>query len=122
VTGNIRHTAPLKLATAGIDPALFVAGAYGSDGLDRDDLFGIALDRVRESTRLRFKGEDVVVVGDTPADIRCARAGRARAVAVATGPYPAETLAHCHPDHLFRDLSQTKEVLQVLLNPAVAPV
>lgn len=118
LTGNIRHTVALKLSAAGIDPARFVAGAYGSDSLDRDDLFAIALDRTEQATGRRFTGADVVIVGDTPADIRCARAGGARAVAVATGPYPAERLALCEPDYLFPDLSPTGEVLQALMNPA----
>jgi phosphoglycolate phosphatase-like HAD superfamily hydrolase len=120
LTGNIQHTAPLKLAAAGIDPALFAAGAYGSDSLERDDLFDIALQRVREATGLRFSGEDVVAVGDTPADIRCARAGKSRAIAVATGPYSAETLSQHRPDYLFNDLSRTEEVLDILLDSTAA--
>lgn len=120
LTGNIHHTVALKLSAAGIDPTRFVAGAYGSDSLDRDDLFAIALDRTEMATGRRFAGSDVVIVGDTPADVRCARAGGARAVAVATGPYPAERLAGCEPDHLFADLSQTDSVLGALLGPALS--
>jgi phosphoglycolate phosphatase-like HAD superfamily hydrolase len=116
LTGNIQTTAPLKLAAAGIDPALFVAGAYGSDSLERDDLFAIALERVRESTGWQFSAEDVVTVGDTPADIQCARAGRGRAIAVATGPYSAEVLSRHQPDHLFNDLANTEEVLHALVS------
>lgn len=117
LTGNIRHTVALKLSAAGIDPTRFVAGAYGSDSLDRDDLFAIALARTEMATGRRFVGADVVIVGDTPADVRCARAGGARVVAVATGPYPAERLAICAPDYLFADLSGTTEVLDALLGP-----
>ena len=120
LTGNIRHTVALKLSAAGIDTARFVAGAYGSDSLERDDLFAIALDRTAQATGWHFAGADVVIVGDTPADVRCARAGGARAVAVATGPYPAERLAGCEPDHLFADLSQTDSVLGALLGPALS--
>ncbi len=120
LTGNIRHTVALKLSAADIDPARFVAGAYGSDSLNRDDLFAIALDRTEKATGRRFAGADVVIVGDTPADVRCARAGGARAVAVATGPYPAERLAGCEPDHLFADLSVTADVLDALLGPALS--
>ena len=36
---------------------------------------------------------DVVVVGDTPRDIACARAGGARCVAVTTGPHGPDDLA-----------------------------
>lgn len=117
LTGNIHHTAPLKLAAAGIAPAQFTAGAFGSDSLDRDELFDIAIERVRLSTGLHFPAEDVIIVGDTPADIRCARSGGGRVVAVATGPYSAEALSHYKPDFLFSDLSETESVLQAMLNP-----
>lgn len=118
LTGNIRHTAPLKLAAAGIDPGQFRDGAYGSDSLERDELFAIALERVRESTGLRFAEEDIVVVGDTPADIRCARSGGGRAVAVATGPFSTEQLTLHGPDYLFTDLAQTEDVMRALLGSA----
>lgn len=122
LTGNIRHTVPLKLSAAGIDPDQFVTGAYGSDSLDRDDLFTIALDRVRKSTGLQFSGEDVIIVGDTPADIRCARNGGGRVIAVATGPFSTEALGCHHPDRLFVDLAQTEDVIQALLSPVEARI
>lgn len=121
LTGNIRHTVPLKLAAAGIDPSQFAAAACGSDSLERDDLFRIALNRVRQSTGLHFTGDQVIIIGDTPADIRCARAGGGMAIAVATGPYPAELLGRHQPDHLFADLSRTEDVLQAILSATIAP-
>lgn len=117
LTGNIRHTVALKLAAADIDPTRFIDGAFGSDSRERDALFDIALERVRQSTGIPFTGRDVTIIGDTPADIRCARAGGGRAIAVATGPYPIELLARHQPDHLFADFSQTADVLKVLLTP-----
>ncbi len=114
LTGNIRQTAPLKLSAAGIDPTQFIDGAYGSDSLNRDDLFAIALDRVAESTGYRFAGENVIIVGDTPADIQCARRGGGRAFAVATGPYSADTLGRHHPDRLFGDLAMTEDILEAM--------
>ncbi len=117
LTGNIRHTVPLKLAAAGLDPELFRVGAYGSDSLERNDLFAIALARAEATLGLRLAASDVIIVGDTPADIGCARAGGSRAIAVATGPYPAEVLAGCQPDYLFHDLSATDEVLRAMFDP-----
>lgn len=122
LTGNIQQTAPLKLAAAGIDPGLFVAGAYGSDSLERNDLFAIALRRAAAATGRHFTGRDVTVVGDTPADIGCARSGGGWAIAVATGPYAGETLRAHGPDFLFTDLARTDEVLRALFPLAVTPV
>ena len=122
LTGNIRHTAVLKLAAAGIDPDQFVGGAFGCDSLQRDDLFDIALERVHQATGRRFARSQTLIVGDTPADIRCARHGGGRVIAVATGPYPAP-LPHSHrPDYLFSDLAHTDQVLRAMLEPAMTPL
>ncbi len=115
LTGNAQATAPLKLAAAGIDPAQFVVGAYGSDRLNRDHLIDLALLRANELTDGVMTGDNAVIIGDTPADVQCARAGRARAVAVATGWHAAEALTEHRPDHLFADLRDTEAVLDVLL-------
>lgn len=115
LTGNARPTAPLKLEAAGIDPGQFVVGAYGSDDHDRDNLPQIALLRANELTSELITSDNAVIVGDTPADVQCARAGGARAVAVASGWHSADALLQYQPDHLFADLSDTEAVLQVLL-------
>ncbi len=115
LTGNSQITAPIKLAAAGIDPEQFIVGAYGSDAMNRNELPRIGMGRARQLTGRPFNGKNTVIIGDTPADIRCARAGRATAVAVASGWHTAETLAQFQPDYLFADLSDTKDVLRVLL-------
>lgn len=114
VTGNIAQTAPLKLQAAGIDPNQFRVGAYGSDAEDRNQLPLIAMRRASELTGLMFNGANTVVIGDTPADILCARASGATAVAVATGWHSRSTLAQYHPDYLFANLTNTDDVLAAM--------
>lgn len=116
LTGNVVSTAPLKLQAAGIDPDLFQAGAYGSDRLERDELLPVALERVRASVGLGFDAANIVVLGDTPADIRCARSANARAVAVATGPVPLEVLMAHNPDHLFSDFTVIPAVMEAIFD------
>ncbi len=116
LTGNSEPTAPLKLQEAGIDPAQFVVGAYGSEDLDRNRLPEIAMQRANELTGLTMTGDNSVIIGDTPADILCARAGKATAVAVASGWHSAKSLARYHPDVLLEDLCDTRTVLQELLD------
>ncbi|RMG93944.1 MAG: HAD family hydrolase [Chloroflexi bacterium] len=116
LTGNINTTAPLKLRAAGLDPNLFAIGAYGSDAIDRNQLPAIAMRRASELTGHEFTGNNTVIIGDTPADILCARAGRATAVAVASGWHAATTLARYQPDHLLENLTNTEHVIQILLN------
>ena len=115
LTGNSQTTAPLKLHEANIDPAQFVVGAYGSDDLDRNQLPVVAMQRADELTGLHLTGDNTVIIGDTPADILCARAGKATAVAVASGWHSAKSLARYNPDVLFEDLGDKEAVLQVLL-------
>ncbi len=115
LTGNIVSTAPLKLTAAGLDAGLFRLGAYGSDHMDRNQLPFIAMQRASELTGQPFDGTNTVIVGDTPADILCARAGRATAVAVASGWHAADTLAKYKPDHLLENLGDTDKVLAILL-------
>ena len=56
-----------------------------------------------------------MIIGDTPADILCARAGKAAAIAVASGWHSASTLATHRPDHLFENLADTETVVRALL-------
>ena len=116
LTGNARPTAALKLLAAGIDPAQFVVGAYGSDHLDRNQLPGFALQRASELTGLYLTGNNTTIIGDTPADIACARAGKATAVAVASGWHSFAELSRYKPDILLNDFSDTQSVLQSLLH------
>jgi phosphoglycolate phosphatase-like HAD superfamily hydrolase len=46
----------------------------------------------------------VILVGDTPRDIACARDNGCRVLSVATGRYSLETLRSEQPDRAVRDL------------------
>lgn len=115
LTGNVERGAALKLAAVGIDIARFRVNAFGSDEEHRPLLPAVAQRRARELLGLDVRGDRVVIVGDTPADIDCGRTIGARAVAVATGFYSVEDLASHHPAAIFPDLSDTDAVVQALL-------
>jgi len=114
VTGNIEEGARIKLAPAGLWP-FFSVGAFGSDDLDRRRLPSLAARRAQALVGHAFQPPDVVVIGDTPHDIDCARAFGAVAVAVATGQYAREQLLAEQPDLFFDDLADVDRVAQVLL-------
>lgn len=103
VTGNVETGARLKLGHFGLWDR-FRVGAFGSDDRERDRLPSIAVERARELTGRSFQGDEVVIVGDTPADVRCARAVGAIAVGVATGPGGREPLTASYPDFLLDSL------------------
>lgn len=113
VTGNVREGAWRKLEAAGVG-APFRYGAFGSDSERRDDLPPLALRRAERRTGRAFRPGEVWVVGDTPADVRCARASGLRALAVATGRPGREELAAHRPDGLLEDLSAVDRVVELL--------
>ena len=92
LTGNIETIAYDKIGRIGLGRDVFPFGAFGSDHADRNELPAIGARRACEHLGLDLEGEDVVVIGDTPRDIACARAFGAVAVAVATGHYAADEL------------------------------
>ena len=114
VTGNIEEGARLKLLPTGLWPR-FRVGAYGSDHMDRRLLPSLAARRAHALVGHAFAPTDVVVIGDTPHDIDCARAFGAVAVAVTTGQYSREELLAERPDALFDDLGDVERVLATLL-------
>lgn len=111
VTGNVAPTAQIKLRAAGFDPAWFSVAAYGSEALERDDLPPMALRRAVAHAGRQIAPHEVVVIGDTVADIQCARALGAQVIAVATGFSLREELVAAQPDHLLDDLTMLFEVL-----------
>jgi phosphoglycolate phosphatase-like HAD superfamily hydrolase len=116
LTGNYEPAARLKVGAAGLDLRLrFELGAFGSDNRDRGCLVPVALEKARRLLDPLMSTEDIVVIGDSPRDIACARAGGARAVAVATGPHPVDELATFRPDALLSDLRDTDAAAAAIL-------
>jgi phosphoglycolate phosphatase len=114
LTGNYVEGAWIKLRHFGIDH-FFETGGFGDDHAHRNDVARLALDNVRLHLKYHVPDRAACVIGDTPADISCARSVNARAVAVATGMYSFAELQTHQPDHLFADLSDTTTVAQSLL-------
>jgi phosphoglycolate phosphatase-like HAD superfamily hydrolase len=115
LTGNLAEGAALKLRSGGIAPERFRVGAYGSDSGHRPDLPAIAARRAAPLYGRVPHGAEVVIIGDTPADIACGSGIAARAVAVATGGYSVAELERCGPYAVFEDLGDTEAVLRAVL-------
>ena len=110
LTGNLEPIGRAKMARAGLAGFFPVGqGAFGSDDERRERLVPVA------AARARVAAGDVVVVGDTPRDIRCAHAAGARCVAVATGPHPAGELADA--DAVVPDLAGAVAALAAAAGP-----
>jgi phosphoglycolate phosphatase-like HAD superfamily hydrolase len=118
LTGNLAAGAALKLSAAGLLPDRFRVGAFGSDSAHRPELPAIAARRARTHFGRDLRGEEIVIIGDTPADVTCGQAIAARAIGVATGAYGTEELAAAGAYAVFADLSDTQAVLMAILRGA----
>jgi phosphoglycolate phosphatase-like HAD superfamily hydrolase len=112
LTGNLQEGARLKLSHFDLW-RYFSWGAFGGDSVDRNELFPVAMAKARERG-VAPSPRDVFVIGDTPHDVACARAGNARAIAVATGPYPVDALVATGADLVLPDLSDARPVLEFI--------
>ncbi|HEY0601307.1 MAG TPA: HAD family hydrolase [Herpetosiphonaceae bacterium] len=114
LTGNMEPVAEIKLRALDLDGYFDIPiGAYGSDHHDRTRLVPIA--RRKAAARYHEPIDQVVVIGDTPRDIACGRAGDARVVAVATGTFSVDQLREHQPDALLPDLSDTEAAIAAIL-------
>jgi phosphoglycolate phosphatase len=104
LTGNVRAGAEAKLEHFGLKEH-FRFGGFGDDHYDRDDVARDALAAVWHEVGLEVRPEQIWIIGDTPLDVRCARAIGARVAAVATGVHSYEELVASAPDVVLRDLS-----------------
>jgi phosphoglycolate phosphatase len=116
LTGNLAEGARLKLESAGLNPSRFRVGAYGSDAAHRPELPPIAARRAEPYLGKVPSGPEVVIIGDTPADVACGGCIAARAVAVATGGYSVRDLQACGPHAVFQDLTDTDRVIDAILH------
>jgi phosphoglycolate phosphatase len=104
LTGNIRLGAEIKLRHYGLWDG-FVMGGFGGDSEDRNEIARIAHRRGSELLGRTLRGEEVLVIGDTPLDVACAKAISARCLAVATGTSSVEDLAAHGPNWTVSSLN-----------------
>jgi phosphoglycolate phosphatase-like HAD superfamily hydrolase len=112
LTGNIREGARLKLGHFDLYH-FFAFGGFGDLHFERDDVAREALAAVRAHVHCDHRADRIWVIGDTPLDVRCARAIGARAVAVATGWHSIEQLRATEPDLLLPDFSDPTALLRL---------
>jgi phosphoglycolate phosphatase len=113
LTGNFEAGARIKLEYFDLW-RYFRCGAFGDDAADRNALVPFALQRARLCGLPDLAPEHILVVGDTPHDIACARAVGAVPVGVATGTFTVEQLKATGADIVFSDLGNTEAFLDLL--------
>ena len=111
LTGNTPARAREKVDSAGLgDFFAFSDGFYGAQARDRFDVTSQARDALGhqdESGRPRT----LIVLGDTPLDVRAGRHGEMLTVAIATGAHEYHELAQESPDLALRDFTSDQHLL-----------
>ena len=103
LTGNIRLGAEIKLRHFNLWDQ-FEFGGFADDHEERDHIAAAALTRGRRVLGKNLQPSEVVVIGDTPLDIKCGRAIGAKVLAVATGGWRYDELVPHGADWLVEDL------------------
>ncbi|MGD9692491.1 MAG: HAD family hydrolase [Phycisphaerales bacterium] len=110
LTGNYPETGAMKLRAAGIDPSRFKVCVWGCDSphrpARRTHLPAVALERCARDVRA-IGAERVVIIGDTPHDVACAKEIGGRALGVATGSFSTAQLSEAGADLAVETLSET---------------
>lgn len=113
LTGNVRAGAELKLVHYRL-AGCFQFGGFGDQHADRNEVARAAWVAAGEHVRRPLDPRHAWVVGDTPLDVRAARAIGARSVAVATGLHGRAALAASEPDLLLESLLDAEPLLAEL--------
>ena len=107
LTGNIRLGAEIKLRHTGLWE-IFEMGAFADDSEDRNLIAAAARDRGSRLLGKKLRGEEILIIGDTPHDIRCGRFIDAKVLAVATGGATLEELKAHEADWAVENLTQVR--------------
>ncbi len=115
LTGNIKKGAYIKLSSVGLN-SYFNFGVFCDDHYDRYKLPALAQAKASEELGLPFYGKQIVIIGDTIHDVNCGKSIGARSIAVGTGLHVNhEELLAQNPDYFFKDLSQTFDIMNAIM-------
>jgi phosphoglycolate phosphatase-like HAD superfamily hydrolase len=116
LTGNYKQGARIKLEYFDLW-RYFACGAFGDDAVNRHELVPVAIARSREAGCPALDSHDVVIIGDTPLDVACARDAGINCLAVATGGYSVDALQAAGADVALASLADTDAVVRCLAGP-----
>ena len=114
LTGNWEIGARAKLEPFGLN-RFFDFGAFGEDGVRRNELVPVAVERAALQLGAPPEPSDVVIIGDTVRDIACGDAHGVPVLAVATGFTPDHRLEEAGARWVVPDLRHAS-VREILLD------
>lgn len=117
LTGNFEAAAFTKLRHADLHHH-FSFGAFGCEHADRNELPAIAHKKAEAQFSRTFAPEDIIIIGDTPNDVACARHYNSRCIAVTTGPYSQDELHTYGPDLILNTMEHPQNWLNDFIRTA----
>lgn len=111
LTGNIEEIGWEKVRIAGIKD-YFIFGAFGNMAFKRAELIPQAKKRAEKIYKTTIPLENFVIVGDSPLDIACARAGGIPVIAVGSGHFKSDELTKA--DLVVDTLEEKDKILNFL--------
>lgn len=112
-TGSSEGVAEKVLASTGL-AGYFRFAVFGTRSRSRARMLKMVLKRAEELTGRRFRGNEMVIIGDSVRDVECSHLFGAVGIAVATGSYSREDLAKRTPDYLFDSLEDHREIMRAI--------
>ncbi len=106
VTGDLRSIAEIVLEKAGL-AEYFPVVVTADDAPTREKMVRLA---IKKSGRV----SEVWVIGDSSRDIIAGKANGAKTIGVLTGEHDRKTLLAAKPNYIFKDLSHTRKILEVI--------
>ena len=117
LTGNVPEAPEMKLGPSRLWKYVDF-GAYGPEAasLKRVELVGIAQKKASQLLGRTVMLDELVIIGDTPKDIQCAKDGGIVSIGVATGMYGINDLEKAGADLVVASLKDSKTILSFLEN------
>ncbi len=112
LTGNVEEIGWYKLEKAGLKQYIDF-GAFGSEAYRRSDLVPIALEKAQKLQQ-NLTLQDLVLVGDSPLDVQCAKDAGVKIIAVAAADFSTEQLSKAEADLVVNSLQNQEEILNFL--------
>lgn len=113
LTGNIEGIGWKKVERAGLRQ-FFSFGAFGNLAYRRPDLIGIALERANMTHQAEFQRNQLVIIGDAPLDVACAKAGGIEVVAIGAGNFTADELRAVGADLALPSMTDAAAIINFL--------
>jgi phosphoglycolate phosphatase-like HAD superfamily hydrolase len=116
LTGNFKEVGWHKVAVGGLKKH-FTFGSFGCNDHTRADLVLEACHKLIQSSESQAKQpEDIMIIGDTPNDIRCAKLAGAQSVGIATGTFSKGDLKEEQPDYILDSMQDLLPLLNATIN------